>query len=125
MNEIYWITRCDSIHTIGIIMTIISFALFIIFWIVSISKDEYTGEDNCSKNQKRKLRKGARYSIFTFIVGLLIWSFIPTERDAFFIYGVGGTVDYIKNNPTARQLPDKCINALDKWADSLNNDSIK
>lgn len=125
MNEIYWITRFDSIHTIGIIMTIVSLILFIIFWIASISKDEYTGEDICSKDQKHKLRKGARYLIFTFIVGLLIWTFIPTERDAFLIYGVGGTIDYIKNNPTARQLPDKCINALDKWADNLNNDSIK
>ena len=125
MNEIYWITRCDSIHTIGIITTIVSLVLFIIFCIASISKDEYTGEDICSENQKRKLRKGARYLIFTFIVGLLIWTFIPTERDAFLIYGVGGTIDYIKNNPTAKQLPDKCINALDKWADNLNNDSIK
>ena len=39
------------------------------------------------------------------------------------IYGVGGTVDYIKANPTAKKLPDKCINALDKWVDSWTEKS--
>lgn len=33
------------------------------------------------------------------------------------IYGVGGTIDYIKDNPTAKQLPDKYFKILDKWAD--------
>ena len=25
------------------------------------------------------------------------------------ICGVGSTIDYIKENPTAKQLPDKCV----------------
>lgn len=33
------------------------------------------------------------------------------------IYGVGSTIDYIKENPTAKQLPDKCVKILDKWVD--------
>ena len=36
------------------------------------------------------------------------------------IYGIGGTIDYIKSNETAKQLPDKCIKALDKLVDNLN-----
>lgn len=31
------------------------------------------------------------------------------------IYRVGGTIDYIKENPTAKQLPDKCFKIIDKW----------
>lgn len=30
--------------------------------------------------------------------------------------------DYIKNNETAKQLPDKCINALDAWVESLTQE---
>ena len=51
--------------------------------------------------------------------------FIPTTKEALLIYGVGGTIDYVKSNPVAKKIPDKCIIALDKWVDSLSNDSTK
>lgn len=35
---------------------------------------------------------------------------------------LGGTIDYIKSNETAKQLPDKCIKALDKWVENLNEE---
>jgi len=54
-----------------------------------------------------------------------MWVFIPTKKDALLIYGVGGTIDYIKQNPTAKQLPDKCVKVLDKWVDNWSTDSIK
>jgi hypothetical protein len=41
------------------------------------------------------------------------------------IYGVGGTIDYIKSNDTAKQLPDKVVSALDKYLDSLNEEDEK
>ena len=49
------------------------------------------------------------------------WKKIITN-EALMIYGIGGTIDYIKSNETAKQLPDKCIKALDKWADNLNEE---
>lgn len=33
------------------------------------------------------------------------------------IYGLGGTIDYIESNKTAQGLPDKFIQALDKYLD--------
>ena len=44
------------------------------------------------------------------------------KNDALLIYGVGGTIDYVKLNNTAKQLPDKCIKAFDKWVDNLNEE---
>ena len=35
---------------------------------------------------------------------------------------IGGTIDYIKSNDTAKQLPDKYIKVLDKWVDNLNKE---
>ena len=122
MIDIYWITRFDSIHYLGIVMFWISLMLFAILWITSITTDDYTGEDLCTEKQKYRLRKGANYSIVTFIIGLILWVFIPTKEEAFLIYGVGSTIDYIKQNPTAQKLPDKCVNALDKWVDSWNKE---
>ena len=128
MNEIYWITRFDSLHCLGIAMFWISLVLFNALWLISISTDDWTGKDCCTEKQKHRLRKGASYSVITFIIGLILWIFIPTQKEAFLIYGVGGTIDYLKQNPTAKQLPDKCINALDKWIDDLGierKDSVK
>jgi hypothetical protein len=102
--------------------------IFIVFWFVSIMTDDWTGEDCCDEKQKHKLRRSANYSVITLIIGLLLWIFVPTQKEAFLIYGVGGTIDYIKQNPTAQRLPDKCVNALDRWVDSWNienKDSIK
>ena len=48
--------------------------------------------------------------------------FIPTKNDALLIYGVGGTIDYIKSNDTVKQLPDKYIKVLDKLVDNLNEE---
>ena len=56
----------------------------------------------------------AKRCAIAFFVSVLINLFIPTTNQALLIYGVGGTIDYIKSNDTAKQLPDKCIKALDK-----------
>jgi hypothetical protein len=128
MNEIYWITRFDTVHTLGVIITVVSLITFIICWMVSITTDDWTGEDSCTESQKQQLRKGANHTIVYFIFGLLLWIFIPTKNEALMIWGIGGTIDYVKTNPTAKQLPDKCIKALDGWVDSWNiekNDSTK
>lgn len=44
----------------------------------------------------------------------------PTAIDALMIYGVGSTLEYLKQNETAKELPDKCIDALDMWIEELN-----
>ncbi|EXZ39654.1 putative membrane protein [Bacteroides fragilis str. 1007-1-F  len=36
--------------------------------------------------------------------------------------GIGGTIDYIRQNETAKQLPDKCIKALDLFMDKVIED---
>ena len=39
------------------------------------------------------------------------------------IYSVGGTIDYIKTNKTAKEIPDKCIQAIDLFLEEYNNDN--
>ena len=63
-----------------------------------------------------------KYSVPTAILSSILIVFVPTTKEALLIYGVGGTWDYIKQSPTAKQLPDKCITALDKWVDSLTKE---
>ena len=123
MNELYWITRCDAIVTVATIFLVISsiaFGVLIIGYVASLEDKDQSGVDFAKKLLK--------IVVPVFIISLLLEIFIPTTKEALVIYGVGGTVDYIKQNPTAKQLPDKCVKALDKWVDSWSinkNDSIK
>ena len=120
MNDIYWITRFDALNVIFIIALVISTLILVVTIIVWLTN--YDEED-----LEKKARKVIKMFIIPFIIGLFGIIFIPTTKEALLIYGVGGTIDYLKSNPTAKQLPDKCIKALDVWVDSWTleqNDSI-
>ena len=123
MSELYWITRCDPIGTAALIFLIISAIL------LGVSMLGYIA---CSEDKDQNgiglIKRLLKIVVPIFTISLLIEVFIPTTKEALVIYGVGGTVDYLKANPTAKKLPDKCINALDKWVDSFSaekNDSTK
>lgn len=127
MNEIYWITRFGYVHTISLIFMIIGIVaciILLLFFYVTNGQmiyDESRGYEIRVEEYKKYKNTCANSLIYFIPVTLFfIISFIftPTTKEALAIYGIGGTVDYIKQNPTARQLPDKCINALDKWVDS-------
>lgn len=126
MNEIYWITRFDALNTIFVIALVISSLILvaaIIGWLINCD-EEYEFE----KRARKICEKAIRIVIIPFIIGLFGATFTPTTKEALLIYGVGGTIDYVKTNPTAKQLPDKCIKALDGWVDSWTleqNDSTK
>ena len=113
MNEIYWITRFNPINICALIFLIISAIVSVIGLIGLFSCMEE--KDTESLHIVKKILK---ISVPTLIICLIIKIFVPTTKEALLIYGVGGTIDYVKSNPTAKQLPDKCVNALDKWVDS-------
>ena len=123
MNELYWITRFDSIcacatvaYVVGIIAVVIS------LFILAVALEEQDAD------VKKTGTKFFRISFIIFICGLILKIFVPTSKEALLIWGVGGTIDYLQENPTAQKLPDKCIKALDKWVDSWSieeNDSVE
>ena len=119
MSEIYWITRLDGLNgLLGGIITIsaISLVLFMIFYLVG--KEE--GLENT-----QTYKKGFKCSLPIFITSSILCAFTPSKEDMFLIYGVGGTIDYIKQNDKAKQLPDRCIDALDAWVYNLNVEQRK
>ena len=113
MNEIYWITRLNGIHTICIVLLAVGIVTtFISILAVCIALYE---------EERRPFIKMLKWSIPMLILGALGVVFIPTKEEALAIYGIGGTIDYIKSNDKAKQLPDKVVDALDKYIDSLND----
>ena len=127
MNEIYWLTRFDSFNTVFTIITILSGIAFVIslFGYIGNKYDAIEYDSSNSKQYMNFFKSFLKYASVFLLFGVLGLVFLPTTKQALLIWGVGGSIDYLKQNPTARQLPDKCIIALDKWVDSLANDSIE
>lgn len=114
MNEIYWITRLDGIQAFFAICTILA-ALAIVFLFINILvlNEEY------EKTKSQKWLKKLFCSLPFFVLPLI---FIPSTKDALLIYGLGGSLDYVKGNDTAKKLPEKAVMALDKYLEELSKD---
>lgn len=111
MKEMYWIDVLGNISTTTAILAAVSVfcSCMMLYAYINLDGD-------------KSAKKWAKRSFVTFATCLLITIFTPSTKSLYVIYGVGGTIDYIKSNETARQLPDKVVTALDKWVDSINED---
>ena len=110
MSEIYWLTRLDTINVLCLIVTIFSAILCFIFGIFGW----------CEEIERLKI--AAKTLVVPFVVALLGFIFIPTEKEMMMILGLGQTIDYIQENETIKELPDKCVEALDAWVESLTKE---
>ena len=129
MNELYWITRltyiCDFLTTVAVVSFLIS-AFTVVFVVcnrIEANNYEKGGENwNYYMQRFKMCLSYFKRFIFVAIVACLINFFIPTTNEALMIYGIGGTIDYVKSNETAKQLPDKYIKAFDKWVENLTKE---
>ena len=113
MNELYWLTRLEYIQNfLVIVMSVSGIATFISFAMWTIT--EYAEEI-------RKTLLWLKCTFATLVISSLIFVFVPSTKEAVLIWGVGSTIDYLQENETAKQLPDKCINALNDWVDRLSD----
>lgn len=117
MSELYWLTRLEYIQNfLVIVMSVSGIALFISFTMRLVA--------NYAEEAKVAL-KWVIGSFTTLVVSSLIFVFVPSTKEAVLIWGVGSTIDYIQENETAKQLPDKCINALSNWVESLSDSKFR
>lgn len=117
MNELYWITRFDALHGLMVAITIAFGVLAFIFIVAFL----FNQDDGDTELANKFLKRAFKFFIVTFISGAGI-AFIPTTKEALVIYGVGGTIDYVKSDSTAKQLPKKAILALDKYLNEITDD---
>lgn len=115
METFYWIQRLGAINTVAWVVFIITLMVVIISTIICTVEAESSYNEDKWYNRRRKT---LRYGGWTVAISLLLGIFVPTKNELYAIYGIGGTIDYIKSNDTAKQIPDKVINALDAWIDN-------
>lgn len=120
MSELYWLSVLGNLNGLGGAIAVLSFFVFIAlgFWLFLCSDD--------GLEPSPYIKKVFKGSIFAIVLGVVMATFIPSQKNLLIIYGVGGTIDYVKENKDANKIPDKCIKALDKYLDdALKEDKDK
>ena len=124
MNEIYWLTRLSGFKAIAIILLVLSIIAVIVaaIWYANTSVDYMKEERDALMTLIRKWKATWVCSLLFGILGVI---FIPTQREILLIYGLGSTIDYVKSNDKAKQLPDKAVDALTRYLDEIAKDEKK
>ena len=129
MNELYWITRltciCNFLTAVAVVSFLISATMAIFAMCNRFEANDYEEGSKYYNYYIQRFKMFLSYFkrfIFVTIIAGLINFFIPTTNEVLMIYGIGGTIDYVKSNETAKQLPDKYIKALDKYLDNINKE---
>ena len=115
MVEIYWLQVLGNIgfcFKVGFWLCVV-ITLCVVIWCIT-DYDEIIRD----KRLIQRFKKFAMVFAF-FTAGSII---IPMQRDLMMIYGLGGSIDYIKSNDKAKELPDKVVNALTKYIDYIEKE---
>lgn len=122
MIEFYFITRLCALHNI---CSTLSVVCGVALGALTVAAGPMIFNDVLEEKHRQQLQGLWRKLVYVEIVVLLLFTITPSTKDALLIYGVGGTVDYIKNNPTASKLPDKFIIYIDELIDKELKDNEK
>jgi FtsH-binding integral membrane protein len=118
MKSMYWFSVLDGIDTIGVIASvIIALALVILFVAFIVNLVEYDNDTETLTALKRILLKLS----ISIGVAVIVAIFVPSKEDMYMIYGVGGTLDYLKEHPDENKLPDKTLECLNVAMDEYIN----
>lgn len=116
MTELYWLTRMSTLHELLIICFFVSGAVALWFGMVYFMNLNIY-EDTCDR-----ALKCTKTSLCIIICSALALAFIPSRKDLFIIYGVGGTIDYVQSDTIAQKIPEKVIKACNIYLDEIMKD---
>lgn len=125
METIYWIQRLGALNGFFVAMTVVFSVIFAISGVKLLTvcfDSDFDFDDEDDKKVFNKFCKALKRISVCLMVSILGLIFVPSTNDLYAIYGIGGTIDYLKSNETAKQLPDKVVDALDAWVTNLSED---
>lgn len=121
MKNLYWFSVLDGFKVVCItamIILIVTVVVLLITYIVMTAENE-------DENNRTKIGKMTFKMFAALCVTSLFVIFVPSKEDMYVIYGVGKTLDYLKENPDAKNLPDKTVEFLNVVMDEYIDEHKK
>ena len=114
---------CFLIGAIAVISGLAGF-VFIVLSIVGACQDS-SSYDALNQKTIAFSNKARKISLGVFIPALFFAITVPNSKEAAIIFGVGTTIDYVRNNDKILELPDKAVDCLDKYINEyLSEDNM-
>ena len=114
MNELYWISVIGKLSTVFWVGVGASLAILFVASIVLF----IDGPDREDEDRERLSKTCKRCTIIAFICALCA-IMAPGTKELYLIYGAGTIVDYCKGDSKVKEIPDKAIDALNRYLDSI------
>lgn len=114
-NEIYWITRLDHFHAIGIVFGIIwaiVTACLFIGLLIALDDGDKVSRKWCTQRV-----------IPTLLISMILWgafAFVPTTKEMCAIKAI----PVIVNNKQVQELPNKVVELANEWIDELKPSKV-
>lgn len=119
MEQIYWLQRLawvSDFFTAALVISSICLAAAVIAFFLAFCVGDL------DEGFFRSVRPYAKKLLLLFAFLCIGSAFLPDKQDLWEIYGIGGTIDYIKSNDKAKELPDKVVDALTRYVDSIEQE---
>ncbi len=115
-EKLYWLTRLDSIQTIGIIFLVLSIIGLLIYYICAIVVSD---DNDTPTTEFCKEHKALRLWLWwIFIIVLFLLTFIPSKREAIFIMAGGKTMDFVQSDSSINKLPSQTTLLISKYLEN-------
>ena len=119
MTEIYWLQVIGNLGCLSVVALVAMIIFIVILTVCYFSFEVYDDDDRAKKAAIAKWLQRSAVGLVISVVGIV---FIPDDKEMMAIYGIGSTIDYIKSNDKAKELPDKVVDALTKYLETLNDE---
>lgn len=110
MSDLILISILSNLKTFFIIICIALVLIVIFLW--GMAFDENLSESEADSRKAKN--KVAGLTILT-VICLVLATLLPNKKEVYMIYGFGSVIDYVDNNETAKELPDKIVNIVDDY----------
>lgn len=112
MNELYWISVIGKLHiafgvSIGISLLFLAFVIL--------------GEGDVDEDSK-SISYTCKFYMICALVFALCTILTPNKKELYLIYGAGTILDYCEGDSKVKEIPDKAIEALNRYLDSIAED---
>lgn len=114
MSEIYWLVVIGNLHNVIMAIFVALVFVLIVSFLLYMFGVTYIEE-------KEEFSRFAKKVSLAIICTSIILCFLPSKNDLLAVYGIGGTIDYIKSNDKAKELPDKVVDALTEYLDNIKD----
>lgn len=115
MNELYWISVIGNLNTVFWVGFGASLTILFVASLVFLSERP----DREDEDRELLLKTCKHCTIIAFICALCA-IMVPGTKELYLIYGAGSIVDYCKGDPKVKEVPDKAIEALNRYLDSIS-----